>query len=128
MELADPKFAELPEDGSAAVELIDIFSGYSCAACRYYTVARDDTVRHWSEAGHGTAEIRWTEVQLQTWMGGKHARYWVVRDRNDITNPTQACRLKCAAFPSRPGNREHETRCVSCTRARANQPCKRQRS
>ncbi|KAM5527130.1 hypothetical protein FOXYSP1_20399 [Fusarium oxysporum f. sp. phaseoli] len=72
MELADLKFAELPQDGSVAVELLDIFSGYSCAACRYYTVARDNTIRHWREAGHGTAEIRWTEVQLQTWIGGKH--------------------------------------------------------
>jgi hypothetical protein len=51
IELADPKFAELPEDGSVAVELLDIFSGYSCAACKYYTVARDNTVRHLERSG-----------------------------------------------------------------------------
>ncbi|EXA30654.1 LOW QUALITY PROTEIN: hypothetical protein FOVG_17988 [Fusarium oxysporum f. sp. pisi HDV247] len=33
MELANPKFAELQEDGSVAVELVDMLSGYSCAAC-----------------------------------------------------------------------------------------------
>jgi hypothetical protein len=36
MELADPKFAELQEDGSVAVELVDMLSDYSCAACRHY--------------------------------------------------------------------------------------------
>jgi hypothetical protein len=46
IDLADPKFAELPQDGSIAIELLDILSSYSYAACRYYTVAQDNTVRH----------------------------------------------------------------------------------
>jgi hypothetical protein len=87
MELADPKFAALPEDDSPAIELLTILDGYSCAACRHLTVARDNIVHHWREAEHGVATIRWTEVRLQTWMGGrKHARYWIIRDCSDVNN------------------------------------------
>ncbi|PNP73806.1 hypothetical protein FNYG_12856 [Fusarium nygamai] len=28
-------------------------------------------------------QIRWEEVMLQTWMGGRYARYWIVRDDSD---------------------------------------------
>ncbi|CAG9950090.1 unnamed protein product [Clonostachys rosea f. rosea IK726] len=48
--------------------------------------ARDNIVRHWREAQHGRAEFRWTEVRLQTWMGGKYARYWTVREDNSNSN------------------------------------------
>ncbi|KAH7187200.1 hypothetical protein DER44DRAFT_754017 [Fusarium oxysporum] len=47
MELADPKFAALPEDNSPAIKLLTILDGYSCVACRHLTVARDNIVRHW---------------------------------------------------------------------------------
>lgn len=79
MDLADPEKDPLPEDGGAAVELLPVRKGYSCTVCRYLTVARDNIVRHWREAQHGESEVRWTEVQLQTWMGGKYARYWTIR-------------------------------------------------
>ncbi|KAL6366266.1 hypothetical protein LRP88_00111 [Fusarium phalaenopsidis] len=86
MDLADPKLSQLPADGSAAIEPLDVLHGYSCAACRYLTTARDNITRHWRETGHEAAENRWTEVRLQTWMRRKHARYWIVRDHNDIDN------------------------------------------
>ncbi|GKU10457.1 unnamed protein product, partial [Fusarium langsethiae] len=89
LELADPKLAATPEDNSEAIEQLVILHGYSCNACRYLTIARDNIVRHWREAGHGAAEERWTEVRLQTWMGGRnHARYWIVRDNSDSNGPS----------------------------------------
>ncbi|EXK76188.1 hypothetical protein FOQG_19055 [Fusarium oxysporum f. sp. raphani 54005] len=83
LELADPKLAATPEDNSQAIEQLAISHGYSCRACRYLTTARDNIVRHWREAEHGAAEERWTNVQLQSWMGGHYARYWIVRDDSD---------------------------------------------
>lgn len=88
LELADPKLAATPEDNSEAIEQLVISHGYSCNACRYLTIARDNIVRHWREAGHGAAEERWTEVRLQTWMGGHYARYWIVRDDSDSNGPS----------------------------------------
>jgi hypothetical protein len=66
MDLADPKLSQLPADGSAAIEPLDVLHGYSCAACRYLTTARDNITRHWRETGHEAAKNRWTEVRLQT--------------------------------------------------------------
>jgi hypothetical protein len=89
LELADPKLIAVPEDNSPAIEQLAISDGYSCNPCRYLTIARDNIVRHWREAGHGVAEERWTEVRLQTWMGGRnHARYWIVRDDSDSNGPS----------------------------------------
>ncbi|EXL40287.1 hypothetical protein FOCG_17175 [Fusarium oxysporum f. sp. radicis-lycopersici 26381] len=88
LELADPKLIAVPEDNSPAVEQLAVSDGYSCNACRYLTVARDNIVRHWREAGHGAAEERWTQVRLQTWIGARnHTRYWIVRDDSDIDGP-----------------------------------------
>ncbi|KAH7187401.1 hypothetical protein DER44DRAFT_644980, partial [Fusarium oxysporum] len=83
LELADPKLAATPEDNSEAIEQLVISHGYSCNACRYLTIARDNIVRHWREARHRAGKERWTEVRLQTWMGGHYARYWIVRDDSD---------------------------------------------
>lgn len=66
MDLADPKLVQLPDDGSAAIKLLDVLYGYSCTECRYLTTARDNITRHRREAGHGGAGNRWTEVRLQT--------------------------------------------------------------
>ncbi|KAI3587208.1 hypothetical protein IWW34DRAFT_825382 [Fusarium oxysporum f. sp. albedinis] len=87
LELADPKLTTVPEDNSPAIEQLTISDGYSCRACRYLTIARDNIVRHWREAGHSVAEDRWTEVRLQSWMGGHYARYWIVRDDSDSNGP-----------------------------------------
>lgn len=88
LELADPKLIAVPEDNSPAVEQLAVSDGYSCNACRYLTVARDNIVRHWREAGHGATEERWTQVRLQTWIGARnHTRYWIVRDDSDIDGP-----------------------------------------
>ncbi|KAG8664238.1 uncharacterized protein FPOAC1_013945 [Fusarium poae] len=48
-------------------------------------MAPDNIVRHWREAEHGTAETRWEDVMLQTWMGGRYVRYWIVRDDSDTS-------------------------------------------
>ncbi|KAG7404443.1 putative AC transposase [Fusarium oxysporum f. sp. rapae] len=88
LELADPKLAATPEDGSQAIDQLTISHGYSCNACHYLTTAKDNIVRHWREAGHGAEEERWTEVLLQTWIGGKHARYWIVQDDSDSNGPS----------------------------------------
>ncbi|KAI3571191.1 hypothetical protein IWW34DRAFT_899261, partial [Fusarium oxysporum f. sp. albedinis] len=87
LELADPKLTAIPEDNSQAIEQLTISHGYSCNACRYLTIARDNIVRHWREAGHSISEDRWTEVRLQSWMGGQYARYWIIRDDSDIDGP-----------------------------------------
>lgn len=87
MELADPKFAASSEDNSLAIELLTISDGFSCPTCRYLIVAQDNTVRHWREAGYGDAEVRWAKVKLQTWMRGrKNARYWTIRDCNNVND------------------------------------------
>ncbi|KAG7411952.1 hypothetical protein Forpe1208_v009601 [Fusarium oxysporum f. sp. rapae] len=57
-------------------------------ACRYLTIARDSIVLHRREAGNNTAEEPWIKVQLQTWIGGKHARYWIIRDDSDSNGPS----------------------------------------
>ncbi|EXK76427.1 hypothetical protein FOQG_18829 [Fusarium oxysporum f. sp. raphani 54005] len=88
LELADPKLIAVPKDNSLAVKQLAVSDGYSCNACRYLTIARDNIVRHWREAGHGAAEERWTQVRLQTWIGARnHTRYWIVRDDSDIDGP-----------------------------------------
>ncbi|KAK2471143.1 hypothetical protein H9L39_17374 [Fusarium oxysporum f. sp. albedinis] len=85
----DPENDPVPADGSTATQSLTVLNGYSCTPCRYLTIARDNIVRHWREAGHGIAEERWTEVRLQTWMGGRnHARYWIVRDDSDSNGPS----------------------------------------
>jgi hypothetical protein len=66
LELADPKLAAIPKDNSQAIDQLTISHGYSCNACRYLTIARDNIVRHWRESEHGAAEERWTDVRLQT--------------------------------------------------------------
>jgi hypothetical protein len=88
LELTDPKLIAVPEDNSPTIEQLAISNGYSCNACRYLTIAWDNIVRHWREAGHGIAEERWTGVRLQTWIGGKYARYWVIRHDSDINDPS----------------------------------------
>ncbi|KAH7186696.1 hypothetical protein DER44DRAFT_639829, partial [Fusarium oxysporum] len=87
LELADPKRIAVPEDNGPAIKELVISGGYSCCICRYLTIAYDNIVRHWREAGHNTAEEPWTKVRLQTWMGGRHARYWIVRDDSDRNGP-----------------------------------------
>ncbi|KAH7231127.1 hypothetical protein BKA59DRAFT_560540 [Fusarium tricinctum] len=90
LELVDPKLAVTPKDNSQAIEYLAILTGYSCNACRYLTIAQDNAVRHWREAGHGEAEERWTQVRPQTWMGGHYARYWIVRDDSESNGPANA--------------------------------------
>ncbi|TVY68532.1 UPF0187 protein [Fusarium oxysporum f. sp. cubense] len=51
------------------------------------------------EAQHGTVETRWEEVMLQTWMGGRYARYWIVRDNSDTSiTPDGAGVTRCSAM------------------------------
>ncbi|KAG7405846.1 hypothetical protein Forpe1208_v014468 [Fusarium oxysporum f. sp. rapae] len=88
LELADLTLIMIPDDNRPAIEQLTISNGYSCCMCRYLTIARDNIVHHWREAGHGVAEERWTEVRLQTWMRGRnYARYWIVPDNSDINGP-----------------------------------------
>ncbi|KAF6517699.1 hypothetical protein HZS61_003260 [Fusarium oxysporum f. sp. conglutinans] len=74
LELADPKLAATLEDNSEAIEQLVISHGYSCNACRYLTIARDNIVRHWREAGHGAAEERWTESAMDEVIAASEAR------------------------------------------------------
>ncbi|PCD21222.1 hypothetical protein FGRA07_11749 [Fusarium graminearum] len=98
LELADPKLAAIPEDNSEAIEQLAILHGYSCNACRYLTIARDNIVRHWREARHREAEEQWTKVRLQTWMGGHLARYWIIRDKNDSNGPSNTADISQSAM------------------------------
>ncbi|EWY79995.1 hypothetical protein FOYG_16934 [Fusarium oxysporum NRRL 32931] len=84
-DVVDPVYSELPRDGSAVIRWLPVSRGFSCIKCRFLTVAPDNIVRHWRQARHGTAETRWEEVTLQTWMGGRYVRYWIVRDDGDTS-------------------------------------------
>ncbi|KAH6871995.1 hypothetical protein B0T10DRAFT_541398 [Thelonectria olida] len=83
MELNDPMYVTLPEDGSAAIQLLNVVRGYCCTMCRYPTIARDNITRHWRTAGHeatSRGQKQYVEVLLQSWMQGGHARYWIIGD------------------------------------------------
>jgi hypothetical protein len=67
MELAHSKLAAQPEDDSPATEQLSILDGYSCAACRYLTVARDNIVRHWrrlQDIGEEEILLRLAKLEL----------------------------------------------------------------
>ncbi|KAL7940318.1 hypothetical protein V8C42DRAFT_337839 [Trichoderma barbatum] len=60
-----------------------------CTECCYLTIARGNITRHWKEAGHIGEGDRWTEVQVQTWLEGRYARYWIVHTDNERNEPKQ---------------------------------------
>ncbi len=79
MELSDPACGRLPADGSAPVESMPVLRGYSCRQCRFLTTSRKGVQQHWQRARHDQAGgQRFDSVRLQTWLGGKFARYWTV--------------------------------------------------
>lgn len=85
MELDNPMTGRLPDDGLAPVEELPIVRGYSCRACRFHTISPKVAEQHWRTAGHASQGGRtpqaskYVAAQLQTWLGGKYARYWAVR-------------------------------------------------
>jgi hypothetical protein len=58
LKLADPKLTAIPKDNSKAIKQLAISYRYSCNTCRYLTIAEDNIIRYWREAGHGVAEER----------------------------------------------------------------------
>lgn len=56
LELADLMLITIPDDNRPAIKQLTISNGYSCYICRYLTIARDNIIRHWREAGHDIAE------------------------------------------------------------------------
>ncbi|GJN76020.1 hypothetical protein PLICBS_010131 [Purpureocillium lilacinum] len=86
MELDNPMTGQLPDDGSMPVEELPIVRGYSCRACRFHTISPKVAEQHWRTAGHASQGGRtpqgskYVAAQLQTWLGGKYAWYWAVRN------------------------------------------------
>lgn len=70
-----------PDDYTEPIEWLELHSGYSCRKCRFLTTGAKGLKVHWRQhhaASHGQ-QPQYSEVSLQTWLGGSYAKYWVVR-------------------------------------------------
>lgn len=79
----DPQATALPEHGSSAIPELAKYRGFSCKDCPYLTINRKNIGRHCRQlkhAGGKSGEEAWVEVVLQSFMRGRHVRYWIVRD------------------------------------------------
>lgn len=81
--LNDPATVELPADWSEPIPILDVYSGFSCNACRYVTQSRKNVTHHWTESQHSSDGPKYSAVQLQTWTPIRRARYWIVRAYGD---------------------------------------------
>ena len=78
----DPHRVELPSYRSRAIlELGTLLDRFSYFDCTFLTPNKKKWQSHISQTGHdqsgGAAQHA---VQLQTFLHGRHARYWVVND------------------------------------------------
>ncbi|KAH8662637.1 hypothetical protein BGZ61DRAFT_462911 [Ilyonectria robusta] len=81
--LNNPATVELPADWSEPIPILDVYSGFSCNACRYVTQSRKNITHHWTESQHSSDGPKYSAVQLQTWTPIRRARYWIVRAYGD---------------------------------------------
>lgn len=88
---ADPKVAELPADGNAPVEDLDVREGFRCGGCRFLTRSFKVLRKHQNHGGQGCTGHE--EVRLQTWVGARYARYWIVAAPADEVTSTAATDL-----------------------------------
>jgi hypothetical protein len=73
--LNDPATMAPLDDGSRAIPELRIQAGYRCKICIFMTICRSNNKTH--SRTHGLREEQtWSEVELQTWLRGKHTRYW----------------------------------------------------
>ena len=77
----DPVSVVLPRDGTSSIPELPTLFGYSCKECRYKTTSRIKMLCHFRKSEHKvlkSEEARWTTELLQTFSGGRWARYWTV--------------------------------------------------
>ncbi|KJZ69993.1 hypothetical protein HIM_10604 [Hirsutella minnesotensis 3608] len=81
--LQDPSTIALPSDGCSAIPELPIYNGYACDECLFKTSCYKVIVQHYSKVRHSITESdrrKGRAVLLQTFLGGKFARYWEVVD------------------------------------------------
>lgn len=79
----DPSTVELPWDGQPAIPELPVYGGYSCDECLLKTSSYGVFRQHYGQVKHTSTESsgsKWRKVSLQTYLGGKFARYWEVID------------------------------------------------
>jgi hypothetical protein len=79
--LQDPLTMAPMDNKSRIIPELEVQHGYSCKACIYFTISRDNVLKHYSQRHPELAksgERNYEEVSLQTWMKGKFVQYWTV--------------------------------------------------
>ena len=77
----DPVSVALPRDGTRLIPELPTLFGYSCKECGFKTTSRKNMICHFSKSQHKipkSEEARWTTDLLQSFCGGRWARYWIV--------------------------------------------------
>lgn len=74
----NPKTIELPVNGGPPQPVIRVKDGFKCRACPFITTSEKIANTHWRSAAHTLEGRRYTKVRVQSWMGGRFARYWTV--------------------------------------------------
>ncbi|KAL7903691.1 hypothetical protein GGI35DRAFT_492713 [Trichoderma velutinum] len=74
----DPKTIELPANGGPRQPVIPVEDGFKCRACPFITISKKIADDHGRKAGHALQGRYYTQVHVQSWMGGKFSRYWTV--------------------------------------------------
>jgi hypothetical protein len=77
----------LPPAGLAPQPVLPILDGFQCRDCIYKTRNRNVMRKH-SNLEHNKKRAKdeevFLEVRLQTWVGEKRARYWVVDENKEV--------------------------------------------
>ena len=75
----DPTTVTLPPDGSQPINALPVLRGYHCNACRYCTINKKKIFSHLGNCGGLRQGQGWERVCLQSFLGGRYARYWIVQ-------------------------------------------------
>jgi superfamily II DNA or RNA helicase len=77
----NPKTIQLPPNGRARQPVIPVEEGFKCRACPFITASEKRANIHWTSVPHTNDGPRYTKVDIQSWMSGGCARYWIVGSR-----------------------------------------------
>ncbi|KAJ3454446.1 hypothetical protein MRS44_018340 [Fusarium solani] len=81
--LLDPAAMAPMDNESQVIPELAVQHGFSCKACIYLTISRDNLLKHCCQRHPELAKSggrNHKEVSLQTWMKGKFVQYWTVLD------------------------------------------------
>lgn len=83
-QLRDPQTVDLPANGRTVIPALGRpWHGYRCQSCAYLSRSQKMIRVHIGQARHRREEREetgWERVWLQTFLRGRHARYWIVSD------------------------------------------------